>query len=131
MLTISTAAEDLARVYDWLDHWGHTRDLPKRMLHAMHVALEETVMNAAIHGFPPGHRGEITILPLLSEAAAELVIEDTGRAFDPTRAAPAQSSPGALSGRGLTLLRHFCPDIRYERAGERNRLTLRFPLPSE
>jgi anti-sigma regulatory factor (Ser/Thr protein kinase) len=86
-----------------------------------------------MHGFAPGTSGEITVRSRTSPDAVAFVVEDTGRAFDPSAASvPARSAslldaePGGL---GLTLLRHYCSDLTYERAGDRNRLTLRFPSP--
>jgi serine/threonine-protein kinase RsbW len=64
--------------------------------------------------------------------AAELVIEDDGRDFDPTKVVantpPENLTEAEPGGMGLNLMRHYCADIRYERVRERNRLTLRFPL---
>ena len=129
-LQIGSGAEDLARVYPWLDEAIQPCRLPDALSHAMHVALEEAVQNVAMHA---GEPEIIEVTFLLSERIATLVVADNGREFDPTAAPvtnPAtrlqQGEPGGL---GLTLLRHYCDDIRYERVGERNRLTLRFPLP--
>jgi len=121
MLVISTSAGDLARVHPWLD--DVTRTLPKPKIHGMHVALEEAVMNIAMHS----DSTELSLRLELSPEAAALVVEDTGPEFNPAEAPIVQqrAEPG---GWGLTLLRHYCRDIRYQRVGARNRLTLRFPL---
>ena len=89
-------------------------------------------MNVAMHGFPSGAPGEITVALKASCDAATLVVEDTGRGFDPTEA-PDNERTGNVrdlepGGLGLILLHHYCKDISYRRDGERNRLTLRFPL---
>lgn len=132
VLRIAPADADLARLYPWLEDAAAT--LPPALRNGMHVALEEVVMNVAMHGFAPGQAGEITIRLCRAPDSAALVVEDSGHAFDPTAAAaPARATsleeavPGGL---GLTLLRHYCRDIAYERVDGRNRLTLRFPLPS-
>lgn len=106
--------------------------MPNSVHHAMRVALEEAVMNAAMHGFPPNASGETTVRLLTSPEAAVIVVEDAGCAFDPS-AAPAPKPPASLpevepGGLGLLLLDHYCDDIAYERVGERNRLMLRFAL---
>lgn len=128
----SANTADLERLHPWFD--AEARALPGSVQHSMRVALEEAVMNAAMHAFPSHGSGEITVRLCVSPATAALIVEDTGRLFDPT-AEPARArqtnildaEPGGL---GLTLLRHYCRDIRYERANERNRLTMRFPLPA-
>jgi anti-sigma regulatory factor (Ser/Thr protein kinase) len=127
----SRSAEQLAGLHSWFDVVTH--DLPGSMHYGMRLALEEAVMNVAMHAFPPNTGGEISVGLRLSPGAATLCVEDAGSAFDPT-AAPAQRRPASLleaerGGFGLALLRHYCSDITYERIGERNQLTLRFPLP--
>jgi serine/threonine-protein kinase RsbW len=132
VLRIGVALEDLGRLYPWLDDAAAARQVPRPTVQKMHVALEEAVLNVAMHAYGPGAGGEITIRLLASPEAAALVVEDAGPAFDPTMAAPRpraaslqEARPGGL---GLTLLRHYCSDIGYERRDDRNRLTLRFPL---
>jgi anti-sigma regulatory factor (Ser/Thr protein kinase) len=127
VLVLTTAAEDLDRLYPWLE--AEAAAVPTPIRHAMHVALEEAVMNVVTHAFAPGDAGRIGVTLDVSGGSATLVIEDSGAAFNPV-AAPAPERPTTLEpgGLGLILLRHYCHDIRYERAGERNRLTLRFPL---
>lgn len=132
VLCIGTALADLERLYPWLSTEAETRRLPPATVQKMHVALEEAVMNVAMHAYGPDATGRITIRLLTAPDTAALVIEDAGPAFDPT-VAPARDRPSSLEdarpgGLGLTLLRHFCGDIGYERAGGHNRLTLRFPL---
>jgi anti-sigma regulatory factor (Ser/Thr protein kinase) len=93
----------------------------------MHVALEEAVMNVAMHAFPAGARGEIRIALIDAGDSVELVVEDNGMEFDPTRFFASPQTAGLQTGgQGLKLIRHYCSDIRYERAGEWNRLWLCF-----
>jgi serine/threonine-protein kinase RsbW len=123
-------AADLARLHPWLE--AQLRELPERLRYAMGVALEEVILNVTTHAFPPGVAREIVVTSLVSQHGVELIVEDSGRAFDPTSvrvpARPASLREAEPGGLGLTLLRHYCEDVHYERAGERNRLTLRFPL---
>lgn len=115
---------ELARLYPWLE--AAAGALPERLRHDMHVALEEAVVNVAMHGLPPGDAHGIEVRLLLDAAAAELVVEDRGPAFDPL-ATPEQPREGP-GGLGLRLLRRFCPEPSYRRLDGRNRLSLRFPL---
>jgi anti-sigma regulatory factor (Ser/Thr protein kinase) len=132
VLRIGVAIDELGRLYPWLDGEAAARKVPAPIVQKMHVALEEAVMNVAMHAYGPDVGGEITVRLLASPDAAALVVEDAGPAFDPTAAEPRaraasleEAEPGGL---GLTLLRHYCSDIGYERTEDRNRLTLRFPL---
>jgi serine/threonine-protein kinase RsbW len=117
----------LARLYPWLE--AAAAGLPDKLRHDMHVALEEAVVNVAMHALPADARDGIVVR--LERAAgpvlvgAVLVVEDNGTAFNPV-AAPDASGRDAPGGLGLKLLRHFCRDVRYERAEGVNRLTMRF-----
>lgn len=102
------------------------------LLSRMHVALEEAVANAALHGFPAGRQGRITVRAERLADTLVLEVEDDGVAFDPTTA---ESPPPARSldevqpgGWGLRLIRIFAGSIGYERRDGHNRLTMRFPL---
>ncbi len=133
VLHLRTDTADLARLHPWLDSAAAARDLPPAMLHGMHVAIEEAVANVALHAFGPDQSGDIAVRLCAAPDAAALVVEDGGRPFDPVTA-PVPARPARLQdarpgGLGLTLLRHYCRDISYERIDGRNHLTLRFPLP--
>ena len=135
VLHISGAVEDLDHLYPWLDSAAEYLGVRGSVLHGMHVALEEAAMNIAMHGYGARDadeiQGEIGVRLQVTAGVATLVLEDHGPPFDPSTAAlpalPSSLSQAEPGGRGLILLRHFCPDIRYERVDGRNRLTLRFP----
>jgi serine/threonine-protein kinase RsbW len=121
-----------AGLYAWLDEAMPRGSAPADTLARMHVALEEAVVNAVMHGFATGAAGEVTVRLSLADDTARLTIEDNGKAFDPTAAAEpahagslAEAAPG---GWGLALIHRFCPTAAYERKNEINRLTMNFAL---
>jgi anti-sigma regulatory factor (Ser/Thr protein kinase) len=132
VLTLRTPAADLAGLYPWLEAAAEARQVPQAVRHAMHVALEEAVANVAMHAFAPDEPGRISVSLHAAPDAVALVVEDSGRPFDqataPGRARAASLDVAAPGGLGLTLLRHFCRDLSYQRVEAGNRLTLRFPL---
>lgn len=133
MLRIDSASEgDLDRLHPWFD--AVSGRLPAAIQHGMRVALEEVVLNAANHGLAADGSGEITVQLRIEPLSAALCVEDFGRPFDPAKAPahppsahPLHAPPGQL---GLVLLHHYCHDLTYERVGQRNRLTMRFPFPA-
>jgi anti-sigma regulatory factor (Ser/Thr protein kinase) len=129
-LQITKAPEDLARLYPWLDRAAAPHNLPPKLLEAMHIVLEEAVMNVAMHAILPPDAPEILIRFTTAAGSAELLIEDAGQEFNPVTA-PEKPRPKSLAeaepgGMGLKLLRRYCTDLNYERADGRNRLTVRF-----
>ncbi len=132
VLRLTSTVEDLGRLYPWLDQAAVEGAVPPDLLPGMHVALEEAVTNAALHGYPAGVVGQITVRLRVEPSATSLVVEDEGVAFDPTAAPVSRRRAESLSdetpgGWGLGLIQRFCPAISYERRGEINHLTMRFP----
>jgi serine/threonine-protein kinase RsbW len=121
-----------ADLYSWLEDSLLAGAAPAAVVARMHVALEEAVVNAVMHGFPAGDAGEITVRLSLADETACLTIEDNGMAFDPTAAAsptrPRSLSEAIPGGWGLALIHKFCPTAAYERKNETNRLTMCFAL---
>jgi serine/threonine-protein kinase RsbW len=123
-------ADELDRLHPWFD--AVSGGLPQAVQHGMRIALEEVVLNAATHGIAPNEAGEITVRLQVSPDFAALCVEDCGPAFDPSQE-PVHHRPASLlearpGGLGLPLLHHYCHDITYARAAQRNRLIMRFPL---
>jgi anti-sigma regulatory factor (Ser/Thr protein kinase) len=132
-LRLTTALADLALLYPWLDDAAEPFALPSKMLDGMHVALEEAVMNVAMHGYQDNAGGEIIVRLRIEADAAILQVQNHGPAFDPVAAPqparPVRFADNDAGGLGLKLLRHFCKDISYAREMDSNLLTLRFPIP--
>lgn len=97
------------------------------------LCANEVFANLCAHAFPSGGRHRIRLAVTAAPRGVSLTVEDDGIAFDPVAAPPA-ALPGVLAdaragGYGLTIIRHLARAMAYERAGERNRLTLTFGPP--
>jgi anti-sigma regulatory factor (Ser/Thr protein kinase) len=94
---------------------------------ALELCLEEAAANIITHGVPTDH-----IWVSIARVPPYLVarLEDDGTPFDPTavpaRAAPLSLELAQLGGLGIPLIRKLTTNMRYERVGGRNRLTLEF-----
>ncbi len=130
-LTIGTSNQDLATLYQWLDDAAQPDALSAALLNRLHIALEEVVLNIAMHGNLPAEDAKIRIEYLSTAETITLTVTDPGKTFDPT-ADPSPDRAATLAtaeigGKGLILLRHYCKDISYRREAGRNQLTMRFP----
>ncbi len=123
-LTISGAAADLARLYPWLDEAAGQDAIPDAVLQRLHVALEEAVVNVALHAFTGEGEEYMTITYQRDPGFATVTITDPGPEFDPVTGQAATDAE--IGGKGLILLRHFCKDVSYRRVAGQNQLTLRF-----
>lgn len=97
------------------------------------LMAEELFTNSIHHGYRRECDDLVSVGIEVGEGAATLSFEDGAPAFDPfagaatpPAAAPAEQRP--VGGLGITLMRTIASEARYERRGERNRITLVLPL---
>jgi serine/threonine-protein kinase RsbW len=102
--------------------------LAPRVVFALELVLEETLMNIATHAYPD--RAAQAIELALDVDAEQIVLQfaDAGIEFDPLAATPAklpatiaQAEPGGL---GLMLTRRYARHMAYQRREGRNLLTI-------
>ncbi len=122
----------LGQLYPWLEQAGQEAGVPPGVLSRMHVAAEEAATNAVRHGGMAEADASLALTLTREGGLVSLLIEDAGVAFDPLSAtlpdrerSLAAVTPG---GWGLNLIRKFCPEPSYRRAGGLNQLTLAYPV---
>ena len=118
----SAIEDSSAAVGRFLDPHG----LSARTLHRADVIVEELVSNLVRHG--EGVRA-IFLPASVREGEVELVVEDDGEPFNPferPKPAPFTTLEDAeLGGLGILLVSRFSSSAEYQRAGDRNRVTVR------
>jgi serine/threonine-protein kinase RsbW len=101
---------------------------------ALDLCLEEAVTNIFMHGAIADPSATPVSLTILAGAPhLTICLEDEGRPFDPTAAAPPPAATSLetapIGGLGIPLMRKMTSAMSYERKGGRNRLILRFESP--
>jgi anti-sigma regulatory factor (Ser/Thr protein kinase) len=133
-LRISNQRVDLARVKEGVDRFAAAHGLPPTVLADLQVSLDEVLSNIIAYGYADGATHEIVIQLAIADGALHAVIEDDGAPFNPLTAPladiGADLSKRALGGLGIRFIRALNDEVRYERAGNRNRLSLRRNLAS-
>src|SRR5215470_1453841 len=111
----------------WLRENGPAAGLAEPTLSRAEVGLDELVTNVVRHGGAAPATG-VAIAIETEPGELRVVIEDDGRPFDPTQVAtpafPSSLGEALDGGRGIFLARSFADRMRYERVGEKNRVTL-------
>lgn len=124
----------LRQVSAWLESQAVAWGIPEAILPRLDLCLNEVVANCVTHGGP-----EVLDTPLavqLSMACSHtqtlvtLSVADSGKAFDPTSAAPraraaslAEATPGGL---GLLMMRDNANRLVYRRSAGRNHIDMLF-----
>jgi anti-sigma regulatory factor (Ser/Thr protein kinase) len=124
----------LQALSEGVDRFAERLLWPSSTAFAVQLCLEESISNVIRHG---GLAAGETVRVALRQDADGIVIEitDRGAPFDPLGAAepPPQLSleTATVGGRGIALMRKFCPDMTYRRTGDTNQLRLAFPPPPD
>lgn len=128
-LRISNQRVELARVKEGVDQFAAAHGLPPTVLADLQVSLDEILSNIISYGYADTATHEIVIQLAIADGVLHAVIEDDGAPFNPlTVPLPdtgADLSKRAIGGLGIRFIRALNDEVRYERAGNRNRLSLR------
>ena len=120
---------ELPRLADDLQAFAEAHRLPDAALLAMNLALEELVTNTISYGYADGQPHLIAVTLHVDGPDLHLRVEDDARPFNPLdMAAPDLDVPIAdrqVGGLGIHLVRSMMDDVRYERAGSRNVVSMR------
>jgi serine/threonine-protein kinase RsbW len=122
------AGEATPRIARLVDRVGEELAAPEDALTNLRIALDEVVTNILNYAYRDGASHDITIRCELEGGRLKTVVEDDGVAYDPLLAPdPDLGSPldtRRLGGLGVHFVKSLMSDVRYERVGGRNRLTL-------
>jgi len=86
---------------------------------AVHLSLEEAIVNAILHGNAGDPKKLVEITFQVSETELRVEIIDEGSGFNPD-ALPDPTADENLekpSGRGVMLMRHYMDHVQYNKAG--------------
>ena len=102
--------------------------LEDRTAKSLRLALEEIVVNVIDYAYPAGTRGKVDIRAWSDGEIVRFTVSDGGVPFDPTAVPPVDTTLSAeerpIGGLGIHLARTLMDAVRYERADEKNVLTL-------
>lgn len=132
-LLVSNYSE-LDRLSRIVESFGRSRQLPRKAIFALNLALDELFTNLVEHGCADG-REHTARISLSCEAGMVTVdMEDDGCPFNPLSAPePDRSSviPPRAGGYGIHLVRRLSEMIEYRRCGGKNILRLRQRIHDE
>jgi anti-sigma regulatory factor (Ser/Thr protein kinase) len=119
---------DVRMLADEIAKWASRVRLERTALDDITLAAEEMVVNAARYAFKDSKRSDIDISANISDGVVRIEISYGGIAFDPTsHSVPdttlplSERRPGGL---GIFLAKETMDEMRYERRGELNVVTL-------
>lgn len=128
-LTLENDISEISRMADKFCVWGESAGIPENVIGELGVVLDDLTSNIILYGFPDGGRHSINISLKIEGKSLSGVITDDGVPFNPlSLKSPDISAPideRKIGGLGIVLARAMLDDIRYERQGDRNILSLK------
>lgn len=127
-LTLKNRFSELEPTLDRLEALLEIHGWPAPLRGEMRLLLEEALVNILTYAFEEGREQEIGVSLTCDPGAVHLLIEDSGRPFNPLEApAPDLSAPADVrsqGGAGIHLIRSLSCECSYRRQGGRNQLRL-------
>jgi anti-sigma regulatory factor (Ser/Thr protein kinase) len=128
-LEVSNRVSELARLNEFLSAFSTAHGVPDDLSMTFSVALEEAFVNVVHHAYEDGREHGIVVGLAAEGGVLAMTIEDDGKAFDPTAAAPPDTTSAveerAIGGLGIHLIRSLMEDVVYVREHGRNRLIMK------
>jgi serine/threonine-protein kinase RsbW len=130
-LTLSNDRAEFTRTVAWIDSVVARFGLTASTAHALHLCLEEAVLNVISYAFEPNTSHDVHIALWRDGEAIHAEVTDDGRPFNPLShelpVAPMDLRSVQIGGLGIKLIRGFAARVSYQRSGSMNRLLLSFP----
>ncbi len=130
-VTIPGTSAGVRHALDAIEGWATRRRVSDAVRKRMLTSLDEVLSNVVRHG-AGGLSGPVVVTARSAADVAEIAVDDGNPPFNPlllpepdTSAPLDERSPGGL---GILLVRALSDGVRYERLGERNRVTMTWRL---
>ena len=131
-IVLSNDTQEVPRLNAFVDEVCQVVGFDQDTTMQVQMALKEAVVNVMKYAYPTGQRGDVTIEAALDDVRLKFTIIDSGKPFDPTVQAEADTSLSAkqsnVGGQGIHIMRKNMDSINYERMDNLNVLTLRKKL---
>ena len=120
--------QQIPQLADFIETVASEMQLSQSLAMGLNLALEEAVTNVIMYAYPKGADGLVDVEAIIREHSLEFIITDSGTPFDPTAAPlvditkPASERP--IGGLGIHLVRQLMDQVRYERRGNQNVLSM-------
>ncbi len=128
-LQVPSTTENLAMIREFAAHVGAQAGLDESAVSRLELAVDEACANVIEHAYGSDTTQEVTVRAIFDEETLQIIVEDTGRGFDPTRV-PAEDlrtlvAERRTGGLGMQLMRSLMDEVHYEIVpGQKNQLRM-------
>jgi anti-sigma regulatory factor (Ser/Thr protein kinase) len=120
---------EITRLAEFVEAFGEECGLATSDVFKVNLVLDELMTNVISYGYQDAAAHEIRLRLSLADGRLTAVLTDDGNPFDPITSGPKEVASGSVEARpigglGLHFMRKMMDEVRYERVGGRNQLTL-------
>ena len=127
-LILHNDIQKIPQLADFVETIAEEKGLSQSMAMGLNLALEEAVTNVILYAYPNGSDGLVDVEAIIKDHSLEFIITDSGVPFDPTAAPEADVTLSVeerpIGGLGIYLVRQLMDEVRYQRLGDKNILSL-------
>ena len=129
MLILANRMSEIERLSAEVDRFGADHDLHDETLFQLQLVLDELVSNVIKYAYSDGGDHEILVRIEADDGGWQAEIRDSGKAFDPLKAAPplldAAIEDRPIGGLGIHIVLSMMDSVTYRREDGCNVLTVR------
>lgn len=134
-LVIGNTIAELEKVVEFVDNFCVANKAPQGIANDLNLCLDELLSNTVSYGYEDQTPHSIVVTLSIASDSLIVEIQDDGRPFDPRDKASAPIEDTLQSrnagGLGLNFVRALMDEIRYERKGQYNILSVRKKFAKE
>ena len=127
-IEVEAKLDNLTRAAEFMDTTLSKWDVPADKRGRLALAADEVITNVFLYAYPDEEKGTVTISLQHDGRRVSISVVDRGMPFDPTQHPEPDTSltieEREIGGLGIHLTRQMVDDLRYDRSGDENRLTL-------
>ncbi len=125
-LTLHNDVAEVPLLAEWVEQLGEELGLDMPEVFQLNLALEEAVVNVMNYAYEDS--GLIDLSASVADSEIAFVLEDSGKAFDPTQVDDPDITLSAeernIGGLGIFLVQQFMSSVTYSRENGKNVLTM-------
>jgi anti-sigma regulatory factor (Ser/Thr protein kinase) len=126
---VPSTTENLSMIREFAVHVGAQAGLDDTAVAQLELAVDEACANVIEHAYGADVSKEVTVRAVFDEDAIQIIVEDTGFGFDPTRV-PIEDlrtlvAERRTGGLGMQLMKSLMDEVHYEiTPGQKNELRM-------
>lgn len=127
-LVLRSSFEEMEKLEPFVDQLQDRISFSAELRDHILLTLSEAVNNAIVHGNEGQKDKKVTVIAVDQNEQLQLIVEDEGKGFDPTKLPDPLKEKNLLNegGRGIYLIKQYADEVHFSKKG--TKITMKFNL---